>query len=153
MASTSSTSPSLPSGYTYKALLGAAKTDSSSTLYLFQQVDNRAWFRSQHQILDGTADDAWTSLDLTDFVPVTAKGVGITFIGPGVGCGLAPDANGFGGEYQVGGSAGAGRDFDDVLSDSASHVVTLSCYLNKDGGVYYYVAVSGAVLDLSYWWY
>jgi len=44
LASTSVTSPVMPSGYTFKKLISAAKTDGSSNIVPFKQYDNKAQF-------------------------------------------------------------------------------------------------------------
>lgn len=68
LLSTSSTSPTMPSGYTLKRLIGYAKTDGSSDLLKSYQFMNR--FRYDIPI-EGTAtnETTWTALDCSSQIP------------------------------------------------------------------------------------
>jgi len=72
LASISSTLPTLPSGYTYKAYLGAVRTDSSGNLEYIYQTDKRV---ACQQKTAGNVTGSNTSLDLSAIVPSTAKWV------------------------------------------------------------------------------
>jgi hypothetical protein len=70
--STSSTAPTMPSGYTYKALLGAVYNNSSSDLDAFHQLGNKVTIPAQ-QVINGGNATSYTSVDLSTVVPSTAK--------------------------------------------------------------------------------
>lgn len=69
LLSVSATAPTMPSGYTYKALIGAVYNDSGGDFNIFHQVGKNC-------AVDGTAtaftcvnDSAWGSRDLSAAVP------------------------------------------------------------------------------------
>ena len=73
--STSSTSPTMPSGYTYKKYVGAARNDSSSNFIAMKQLGNHV--RIPYDNVGSGIVNAWVTLDCSAFVPPTAKRVGI----------------------------------------------------------------------------
>ena len=84
LASTSATSPTLPSGYTYFVRIGAMITDGSSVLYRTQQKGRKAQYKvtaatntANLRILGSNSSGSvsvptWTALDLTGVIPATA---------------------------------------------------------------------------------
>lgn len=71
--SASATAPTLPAGYTYRALVGAIRNDAGSDLNFLNQVGNRAaQDESASALTNGVATD-FTAIDLTSYVPSTAK--------------------------------------------------------------------------------
>lgn len=70
LLSTSSTSPTLPSGYTYKALVSAVRNDGSSNFVNFIQSGNEYWYSSWQTAASGNVGGgAWTAIDTTSYVP------------------------------------------------------------------------------------
>ena len=87
LASTSATSPTLPSGYTYFARAGAMITDGSSNLYRTQQCGRRTQYivtggtntAAMRRVASGTVGNyttpTWVAQNLTGFIPATATRV------------------------------------------------------------------------------
>ena len=79
LASTSSTSPTLPSGYTYKARLGAVRTKSSSAVFVGSiQYGSRVGYTGNQVVMDsgnhgtpGTATSLY-EVAVANFIPPTA---------------------------------------------------------------------------------
>lgn len=72
LLSASSTAPTLPSGYTYSALLGAIYNDSSGNFLAMIQLGNAADILPIAVVSGGTAT-SYTSVSLSAAVPTTAK--------------------------------------------------------------------------------
>jgi hypothetical protein len=72
LLSLSDTAPTLPAGYTFKALVGAVRNDGSSDFEAFYQVDNKVNIESKASIASNPGT-TWTSVNLVTYVPVTAK--------------------------------------------------------------------------------
>ncbi len=75
LLSVSSTAPTMPSGYTYKGLVGAIYNDSSSDLYSYCQRGNDFIHDEATDILSGGVNTSYTSVDLSTRVPPIATGV------------------------------------------------------------------------------
>lgn len=73
LLSTSSTAPTMPGGYTYKALLGAWRNDGSSNFKVGRQVDNEFFYLSQELVVNGGGPAVETSIDVSAYVPTIAK--------------------------------------------------------------------------------
>lgn len=81
LLSTSSSTPVLPSGYTFKALLGAVRNDSSSNLVRFWQAGCRIWY--DFNLTAGPGSPVWDTMD--ERIPPIARFVIIqeyTFTSP-----------------------------------------------------------------------
>jgi hypothetical protein len=74
LLSTSSTAPTMPSGYTYKGYIGAIRNNGSSNFVDFRQVGFRVSAAELSALSSGTATSP-TSVDLSALVPTTAKEV------------------------------------------------------------------------------
>lgn len=78
LLSESATAPTLPSGYTYKGLLGAVYNDGSSNFVSFLQrgnsVSTARGFTTNQVLVTGTAT-TYTAIDLSAAVPPTATAV------------------------------------------------------------------------------
>ena len=72
LISASSTAPTLPTGYTYKALVGAVYNDSSSNFVAFHQIGRRTFTGPQTAVNSGSAT-TYTSVSLATMVPPIAK--------------------------------------------------------------------------------
>lgn len=107
LLSTSSTAPTMPSGYTYKALVGVARNDGSSNLIRFWQHDRRCTIATQNVFSAQALTTSYASQSLASFVPPIAKFVsgtiGGTVSSSGFQVAIAGDANGVGAQY-VGGA-------------------------------------------------
>ena len=102
LLSLSSTSPTLPTGYTFKALLGAVLTDGSSQFISFRQEGKRADLDANATIKDGTFTiNAWTGQDMTAVFPPIAKQIRVAFgtDNSGAEIGFSPRSDGASGEY------------------------------------------------------
>lgn len=77
LLSTSATAPTMPSGYTYKALVGAVYNNASSNFDTMRQIGNRVWINlsSVFTGLGAAAVDTYESRSISAFVPPIAKAV------------------------------------------------------------------------------
>ena len=90
--SMSNTSPTMPSGYTYKARVGAQRTDTSSDFYRVQQTNDRAAYvvtagtntAATRLIASGTVGDVstptWVAQAVDNFVPAIATAITTTLV-------------------------------------------------------------------------
>lgn len=74
LLSTSSTAPTMPSGYTYKGYVGAIYNNSSSNFDNIHQMGSRFVIPKVNVLTDGSAT-TYTALSLTSVVPPTAISV------------------------------------------------------------------------------
>lgn len=72
------TAPTLPSGFVYKAYLGACYNASNGNIVWFKQRDRRVVCPIQCPLSAGTAT-SWTAVSLASIIPSTAKKVNGTF--------------------------------------------------------------------------
>jgi len=73
LISTSATAPTLPSGYTYSALIGVIRNDSSGDFFPFLQNDRKISVQP-HSVFAGVAGvSSLTSVSLSSHVPPIAK--------------------------------------------------------------------------------
>ena len=68
-ASLSSTSPTMPSGYSYKRLVGVAVTNSSSQFKVFSQVGNHFVYDEYQQVSTATPAQNWTVQHCASYIP------------------------------------------------------------------------------------
>lgn len=80
LLSLSSTAPTMPSGYTFKALVGAIYNDGSSDFINISQVDGKV-VRAELQVLANGSSGTYASISLIAALPSTAKTVHGTFGG------------------------------------------------------------------------
>lgn len=71
LLSTSSTSPTLPSGYTYYTLLGAVRSNASTAFLKFKQSNKDVFYYAYFNVTGGSAT-SWTSIDVSAYVPPIA---------------------------------------------------------------------------------
>jgi len=73
LLSTSSTSPTMPSGYTFKKLVGAVRNDSSGHFIGFTQNNGKSFYTlgSINALTNGTAT-SYTAVNLSGYVPSVA---------------------------------------------------------------------------------
>ena len=72
LLSLSATAPTMPTGYTYKAYLGAIYNDAASNFITINQKDHRVSMGAVQVLSNGTAT-AYTLISLTTAIPTTAK--------------------------------------------------------------------------------
>ena len=72
LLSTSSTAPTMPSGYTYKALVGAIYNDSGGDFDTMYQVGSEVWC-TRVQVLNNGSSGTYASVSLSAALPATAK--------------------------------------------------------------------------------
>ena len=73
LLSTSSTAPTMPSGYTFKALVGAVRNDGSSNFLAFRQFGNEVWFVTTQAVLSGGSSTTEASVSAAAVVPPIAQ--------------------------------------------------------------------------------
>src|SRR5262249_9773385 len=99
LLSTSSTAPTLPSGYAYRALLGAVRNDGSSNFISFFQYQSRVGIAAANVFTGQAGVPSWTSQSLSSIVPPTARiarGFGGASAAVARGFAVAADGNGLG---------------------------------------------------------
>ena len=72
LLSISATAPTMPSGYTFKGLVGAVYNDSGSAFDKFHQVGVYVGIQQDNVLSSGSAT-SWTSVSLATAVPANAK--------------------------------------------------------------------------------
>lgn len=75
LLSTSSTAPTMPSGYTHSALVSFVRNDGSSNFLQIHQRGDFYQFKTQQQVLSGGTSGTWVSISTTAVVPPIAKSV------------------------------------------------------------------------------
>jgi len=70
LLSTSSTAPTLPTGFVGKRLLGAVRNDASSNFIIFRQIGANYYYKTLYQvILSNGSATAFTAVDCSTYVP------------------------------------------------------------------------------------
>jgi hypothetical protein len=82
LLSASSTTPTMPSGYTYKARVGAIYNNSSGNFILIHQIGN-AVISAETTVLSAGIATTYTSVSITTAVPSTAKVVEVVIYNGG----------------------------------------------------------------------
>lgn len=151
LLSLSSTAPTLPSGYTFKSLVGAVRNDSSSNFIPITQNGNKVEYDAVQGIKDGgfTAS-VWTAQSLAAFFPTTAKRIICAFGSVATEMGLSPRSDGHSGAYSKAAVAIAGT-FGGVLSSSKPIWDTLN--IRYETSIYYWVTDANSTLDATGWEY
>lgn len=70
--SLSSSSPTMPGGYTFRKLVGAVRTDGTSNLLKFMQTGSDVFYVAENTVLSGGSSPSWTSVGLASCVPPPA---------------------------------------------------------------------------------
>lgn len=73
LLSISSTSPTMPSGYTYKLRVGWVRNNSSSDFVGFFQYNNEAWLYPAVEVVSAGNATSPTDVDLSSVIPPTAR--------------------------------------------------------------------------------
>jgi len=77
LISASATAPTMPSGYTYKALATAVRNDGSSNFLKYRQLGNTAYFEAQQIVLTAGTSGGEASVSLAAAVPPIALSIRI----------------------------------------------------------------------------
>lgn len=80
--STSATAPTMPSGYTYKAYVGAIYNDASGNFYTIHQQGNEARIESIIIVNTTNWSNSFTGVSTANAIPVTAR-IGIYLVSMG----------------------------------------------------------------------
>lgn len=78
LLSLSSTAPTMPATYTYKALVGTCRANSTTVIQQFSQIGRSTWWPAgvaNSTVVSGHTNSVWTSISLTNVVPPNAKTV------------------------------------------------------------------------------
>jgi hypothetical protein len=75
LLSLSATSPTMPSGYTYKARVGWVRYGSSALVASIQYANRAMWVAqsSGYPVISNTAQTQWTAVSMANFAPSTAS--------------------------------------------------------------------------------
>lgn len=73
LLSTSATSPTMPSGYTFKRLVGVARNDGSSNFVPFIQRGNRVSYKAAQEILTAGTATTYTQIAMAVYLPSITK--------------------------------------------------------------------------------
>ncbi len=157
LLSASSTAPTMPATYTFKALVGAVRNDGSSDFIPFSQEDNKVLFNAVQTVKDGSfTASAWTSQSITAFAPTTAKTV--QFVGGNntvAGLGLSTRSDGHAGSYafenNFAGISGTAFDVGGVFPTARQNWMELS--VRYADTLYYYIFDSNSTLVILGWEY
>lgn len=153
LLSASSTAPTMPSGYTFKALEGAVRNDSGSNFIPFRQVDNEVFYDAVQTIKDGTfTTAAWTAQSITALAPPTAKIVHTVFgITNASGIGLSPRSDGHAGSYFRAGNSGASSDMGGVFPTARENWGDDS--IRYEDTIYYFADNANSTVVMNGWEY
>lgn len=114
LLSLSATAPTLPAGYTHKALMGSVRTDGAAHFWVFYAQDRETFLRPQNVFTARAGLLAYTVESLASFTPPIAKQVkgnmGIIVGGSNCGIEIAADANGLGASLVAGEDGGPAVD-------------------------------------------
>ena len=155
--SNSASSPTLPSGYTFKGLFGAVRNDASSNFVGFKQNNGNAYYTSLQRILlegSGTAG-AWTAhsggtngVKLTVIAPSIANSIqGVMISAAGDTVGVSPVSTGQEGSYSNV-NAGTGSTFGSIFTTTAGHIANFDIRNTGLDDLYYFIVAGSGVLEL-----
>lgn len=72
LVSTSNSSPTMPSGYTYKALVSAVRTDGASHFIKFRQFGNAVYYEARQLALNVGSSTTEATVNVSSFIPPNA---------------------------------------------------------------------------------
>jgi hypothetical protein len=150
LLSASSTAPTMPSGYTFKALVGAVRNDGSSNFIDFTQEGNKVNYVAVQTIKDNSfTASAWTAQSLTTQYPPTAKKVKIAMLSSSHKVGLSPRSDGNAGWYDNS-NISSNEDFDIFPTARAKCATLLVRYIAT---IYYFVTSTNSSMIAIGWEY
>ncbi|MCK5563700.1 MAG: hypothetical protein KAJ07_00500 [Planctomycetes bacterium] len=146
LLSISSTAPTLPSGYTFKALMGAIFNDSGGNFIGYEQRDKSFILTSVINLADGSLTiNAWTLLSAITAFPPTAKKVLVVWGGSTGDSGFSHRSDGEGGHYHRAADAGGTEDYG-VLTTARGNNNTQEIWFDGTN-IYYWVANAAGTID------
>lgn len=155
LLSTSSTAPTMPSGYTYKALVGAAYNDASSNIVDFYQEGNKVEYNAIQDIKTASfTSSSWTAQSVTAFFPTTAKLIKLAFaVNAGVAgaLGLSPRSDGHAGQYFHFSNPVSSTDFGGIFSAAKGNRASFE--IRYASSIYYFINSAGGLLSAIGWEY
>jgi hypothetical protein len=141
----------MPSGYTFKALVGAVRNDGSSNFIPFKQEGNRVFYNAVQTIKDGGfATSAWTAQDVTGIFPSTAKFIHLAMGGNDGDLAISPRSDGSAGQYCRLQVPGAGNTTWGGVMPTARETWA-SFDIRYEDSIYYYVNLTNASLIAAGW--
>lgn len=78
LLSTSATAPTMPSGYTFKALVAAVRNDGSSNFIAFRQFGNEAFYESRQSVLNSGTSTSEATVSASSLVPSVATKIALS---------------------------------------------------------------------------
>ena len=151
LLSNSPTTPTMPSGYTFKALVGAVRNDSGSNFIDFTQGGSSVTFTDPQLMKDGSfATNTWTSQAAGAFFPETAKTITMAFGTAGATLGLSPESTGKRGSYSRAGATGSNIDWG-IFTTARANWSNLT--IPKAATIYYFVNDANSTLEAIGWEY
>ncbi|MBI5212962.1 MAG: hypothetical protein HY957_06260 [Nitrospirae bacterium] len=146
LLSTSAIAPTMPSGYTFKAYLGAVYNNSGSNFNSLRQINNKVAVGASTVLTNGAAT-SYTSISLSSVVPSTARkvsGIGWPSDPSSTWCGsyMATTSGGLGEIYIKGGWGFGGSSVNYTSYYEMIIVETQTIYYKKEQGTLT-VTVSG----------
>ena len=150
--SLSPTAPIMPSGYTFKGLIGAVRNDGSGNFLDFTQIGTRVNYDVLLLIKNGSfTTAAWTAQDITSMFPVTAKvikgymGVDNNHIA------MSPRSDGHAGHYHRSTGPVGSETFAGVLTTGRN--VQVMFEIPYADTVFYFTQAAGSTLNAVGWEY
>lgn len=146
--STSATTPTLPTGYTHWAFVGAVRNNASSNFVPFSQVDKEAILTPPLTIIDGGGTaTAWTALAVSAYMPPAAKKYNFIQAG-GRPLGMSHNANGYGLQAH---HAALGTGFDFGLLPTPRDNIHAPIIRGGGSSVYYYAGSVNSTIMANGW--
>ena len=148
MLSLQTASPTMPSGYTYKRLVGAVRNDSGSDFITFRQVDSDVKFSEEIIVqASGLTTGAWTSKDISSFFPSSiCKDMELS-LATDTAWGLSHRSDGHGGEYVSRASPGPSTTFGGVFATAKVNRESLRVQSTGGSSIYYFTTVGAGPLN------
>ena len=152
LLSISSTAPTMPATYTFKALVGAVRNTSGDFLPFYQK-DNKVDYDASQIIKHGSfTTSAWTAQSITTFAPPTAKRI-ISCGGASnlIGIGISPRSDGSSGAYFRQALRGSTSNMGGALPVSRDNWSNLA--IRYEDTIYYYTEGVNTTLLMLGWEY
>lgn len=152
LLSTNASTPTLPSGYTHWAYVGAVYNDSAGNFIGIDQKDRRVTLTPALAVIDGaTTASAWTGFSCAAFYPTTAKRVrGIQGNAAQSDMAIAPFSNGSGLSVQNSGGLGVNTSWGGV-SPTVRAIWTWFSVYNDTQTLYYYSSTTAQTILITGW--
>lgn len=137
LLSTNSTSPTMPSGYTFKGYIGAVYNGASAGgIRDFTQKNDTVFYEEEVVLVTNTTG-AWTSASNAAYFPTTATVINLSFAGACNAHGFSPSSTGFGGCYVRADEPGTTEDYGIF---NVARTRYSSCVIPYTANRYYYAS-------------